>query len=346
MRQTSSLCLAFVSVALLGCGGHDASRPLVPARLEFTSQPAGTTASQLPLGVVRVDVVADDGRLVTTEPVSVTISLASSDPAAQLGGATTVQAVQGTATFADLSVARAGSDFKLVARAPGLDSTVSASFRISAGPAVRLSFDPVSSSPVTAGGIIPLVVRATDAAGNPALASGTVTIGFSRDGPFGVTTAPDAIFGSTTAALLDGVATFDGTNFQKTGLYTLSASAPPLVVATNAHLTVQSGQMTHLAFVAQPADGSVDVSLAPISVQQFDQYGNGWSIPPGPPYSVTLALGVKPAGATLHGTTTRTVFGSTPAIFDDIVIDRPGNGYTLIATSGTMSVTSAPFAVK
>jgi hypothetical protein len=103
----------------------------------------------------------------------------------------------------------------------------------------------------------------------------------------------------------------------------------------------------HARFLAhEPADGSVDVSLAPISVQQFDQYGNGWSIPPGPPYSVTLALGVNPAGATLHGTTTRTVFGSTPAIFDDIVIDRPGNGYTLIATSGTMSVTSAPFAVQ
>jgi hypothetical protein len=104
--------------------------------------------------------------------------------------------------------------------------------------------------------------------------------------------------------------------------------------------------MTHLAFITPPTNGTANVALAPISVQQFDQYGNGWSIPPGPEYSVTLSLGANPTGATLHGTTTRTINAIMPVVFDDIVIDRPGTGYTLIATSGTMSVTSAQLSVQ
>lgn len=345
MRRSRSISLALVGLALLGCGAGDANRPLVPSQLKFSVQPAMTTTSQLSLGVVHVDIVTDDGRLVTTQPVSVSVSLASSDTSAHLSGTTTVQAVQGTATFTDLSVARAGG-FTLVAHAVDLDSAVSAPFLIGPGPAARLSFAPFISATVFAGSNVPLVVFATDAAGNQTAASGTVTIGFSRVAPAGATTAPDGIYGSTTATMVDDVATFEGISFQKTGIYSLSASAGQLTAATSAALTVWNGEMTQLAFVTEPTGGRTNAALSPVSVQQFDQCGNGLSLPPGPFYSVTLSLGANPTGATLQGTTTRAVFGSAPAVFDDLVIDRPGNGYTLVATSGTMSVTSAPFAVQ
>lgn len=346
MRHSRLIGLALVGVALLGCAADDASRPLVPARLDFVAQPAGTVTSQLPIGIVRVEVVADDGRLVSTEPVSVTMSLAGSDTAARLAGTTTMQTVQGIATFTDLSVARAGTDFTLVARVAGVDSAVSSPFQIAAGAPARLRFDTLTSLLVSAGSNVPLVVRATDAAGNPASASGTVTLGYSRVAPFGTTTAPDAIYGSTTATLVDGVATYAGISFQKSGVYTLSASAAELTTATNAELRVQSGAMTNLVFITPPTNGTTNVALSTISVQQFDQYGNGWSIPPGPEYSVTLSLGDNPGGATLHGTTTRSIHAGMPVVFDDIVVDRPGTGYTLVATSGTMSVNSAPFDVQ
>jgi hypothetical protein len=346
MSKSGSIALALVvGAALLGCGADDAGRPLVPARLEFASQPAAITTSQLPIGVIVVELMTEDGRLVTSEPASVTISLASSDTGAHLLGTTTVQAVQGMATFTDLTVARAGSDFRLVARTAGLDSAVSSPFQIVAAPAASLRFDPIAPSPVTAGSNVQLVVRSVDAAGNPMSASGTVTLGYSRVAPFGATIAPDGIFGGTTAELVNGVATFPGISFQKTGGYDLSASTPELSSATSAHLTVTSGPMTQLAFITPPTNGTANVALPAISVQQLDQYGNGMSIPPGPPYTVTLSLGVNPSGAVLNGTTTRTVFGSVPAKFDDITIDRPGSGYTLVATSGTMTVTSGPFTV-
>ena len=347
MSRSSSMAVALaVSTALVGCGADDATHPLIPARLQFASQPAAATTSQLPLGMIRVQVVADDGQLVTSEPASVTISLASSDTAAHLAGTTTVQSAQGIATFTDLSVAHAGSDFRLVARTAGLDSTLSASFSIAAGPAAALHFDPVDQMPITAGSSVPLLVRSVDAAGNPTSATGTVTLGFSRGAPLGVTTAPDAIFGTTTATLQNGVATFPGISFQKTGIYALSASTTQLSSAASAELRVQSGAMTQLAFMTPPANGSANVALTAISVQQLDQYGNGLSIPPGPFYTVTLSLGNNPTGAVLRGTTTRTVAGSMPAMFDDIVIDRPGSGYTIVATSGTMSITSAAFDVQ
>ena len=234
----------------------------------------------------------------------------------------------------------------LVARAAGLDSAVSSPFQIAAAPAASLRFDPVAPSPVMAGSNVQLVVRSVDAASNPTSASGTVTLGYTRISSFGVTTAPDAIFGSTTAELVNGVATFPGISFQKTGGYDLSASTAELSSATSAHLTVTSSAMTQLAFMTPPTNGTANEALSTISVQQLDQYGNGWSIPPGPDYTVTLSLGANPSGAVLHGTTTRTVFGSTPAKFDDITIDRPGSGYTLVATSGTMTVTSGAFTVQ
>ena len=188
--------------------------------------------SQMSLGAVRVEVVAEDGQLVTAEPVSVTMSLASSDTAAHLAGTTTVQTVQGVATFTDLSVARAGSDFRLVARAADLDSALSSPFQIAADISVRLSFDPLTSPLVSAGSNVPLVVRSTDAAGNPASASGTVTIGYSRTISFGTTTAPDAIYGITTAPLVNGVATFSNLSIDKVGTgYTLTAASASMTGA-------------------------------------------------------------------------------------------------------------------
>lgn len=347
MSRSSSTALALVvGAVLIGCSGDDATRPLIPAQLQFASQPAATTTSLLRLGDVRVEVVATDGQLVTGEPESVTISLASSDTGAHLLGTTTVQSVRGVATFTDLTVARAGSDYRLVARASGLDSAVSSAFQVVAGPAASLRFDSIEMGSFMAGTNVPLVVRSFDAAGNPMSASGTVTLGYTRLSSLGVTKAPDAIVGTTTAELVNGVATFPGISLQKTGVYDLSASILQLHSDASARLAIQSGAMTQLAYMTPPTNGAANAVLPTFSVQQLDQYGNGLSIPPGPFYTVTLSLGSNPTGAVLHGTTTRTVAGSLPANFDDITIDRPGSGYTLVATSGTMTVTSGAFTVR
>jgi hypothetical protein len=80
-------------------------------------------------------------------------------------------------------------------------------------------------------------------------------------------------------------------------------------------------------------------------VQQVDVYGNGMSLPPGPPYSVTISLGNNPGGAALGGTLTAQGFGSLAMTFGNVSIDKPGTGYTLVATSGGRTVTSAAFSI-
>jgi alpha-tubulin suppressor-like RCC1 family protein len=62
-------------------------------------------------------------------------------------------------------------------------------------------------------------------------------------------------------------------------------------------------------------------------------------------HAVTVALGANAAGATLTGTTTAYAVGGV-ATFAGLRIDRPGNGYTLVATAAELSgATSAAFRI-
>lgn len=97
-----------------------------------------------------------------------------------------------------------------------------------------------------------------------------------------------------------------------------------------------------LAFVAPPGRAEGQVALAPaLEVEARDQSGKrltNWSGP------VLLSLKQNPGKATLGGTLTRTAVNGV-ARFDDLTINDPGNGYTLLATSGASNVESAPFDV-
>ena len=59
---------------------------------------------------------------------------------------------------------------------------------------------------------------------------------------------------------------------------------------------------------------------------------------------VGIALGSNPGNATLGGTTSEPVAAGV-AVFPTLTISRPGTGYTVVATTGALSVTSGPFAV-
>ena len=331
------------SFALLGC---DSTSPAVATQLTFETEPPASVASAQPLGNVRVTVLSAAGQIVTDTKYGVTISLSTSDTAAHLAGTTTVETTSGVATFPDLSVVRAGADFRLVASVTGLESATSHPFVVVPGPASQIRFDPFPSFTILVATDIPAVLRVTDAGGNTvADATTPVTLAYTRTGPMGMTVAPDGLFGPTTKVALNGVVTFSGVTLHKSGLYTLSATAPGLVGATSGPLTVQAAAMTKLIFVTQPTDAAASTRLAPFSVQQVDDYGNGMSLPPGGNYSATLSMGNNPTGAVLGGTLTASGFGATGLTFDDVSLDKPGTGYTLVATSGGRTITSAPFSI-
>ncbi len=337
----SSARVVICAFALVAC---DSTTPLVATHVAFEGQPSATVVSAQPLGDIRVNVLTEDGRVATGTDYHVTISLSASDPTAQLAGTTNVGTTNGVATFSDLTVARAGTDFRLVASVTGLGSGTSQSFAVTPGPAGKLSFDSFVPPSALVASAIPAVVHVTDAAGNTVTgATNSVTLGYTRVSSYGMTTAPDGLFGPTTVAAVNGVAMFSGLSFHKSGFYTLAATAPGLTGATSEQIAIQAAYMTKLIFVTQPQDGTASAALPSFSVQQVDDYGNGLSLPPGPTYSATLALGNNPSGAALGGTVTAQSFGVAALNFGDVSIDKPGTGYTIVATSAGRTITSAPF---
>ena len=100
--------------------------------LAFSVQPGITVpASSISPSIV-VDVRDSFNNLVTTATNNVTLSISTNGGGGTLSGATTVAAVNGAATFANLSIDNAGDGYTLIATSESLVSVTSASFEIRA----------------------------------------------------------------------------------------------------------------------------------------------------------------------------------------------------------------------
>jgi hypothetical protein len=330
-------------LATLWLSGCDETDPLVATRVEFVGHPTGSVISMDALGSVRVAFMTVDGQVATTATGPIQVSLVPLSAGGTLFGAASAIAAGGIASFSDLRVDRAGTEYRLVAKAVGVDSAVSQPFSVVAGPASALRFA-APPADVLAGAVMPPVtVRVTDAGGNfvPA-ATPSITITPRA-------TAGGALFGSTQRNATDGSAVFDDLRICRAGSYTLRAAAPGLTDGESSVFEVRAGQPTQLSFTVQPAGGTAGTTLPSFTVAATDACGNPPAIPPGGSLTVTISLGANPGGATLSGTLTRGGF-AIGVQFTDVTIDRPGSGYTLVATmTGPPNfppVTSAPFAIS
>ncbi|HMC55397.1 MAG TPA: hypothetical protein VKH19_09520 [Gemmatimonadaceae bacterium] len=336
---------------LVAC--EDATGPGPATQAAFDLQPASSVASAQPLGTVRVVLLDAEGRVSRSSAI-VTIELETADPAAQLSGSTTANAVAGVATFSDLNVAKAGAGFRLIAKTSGIGDVLSDPFEVVPGPATQLRIENGISAfvyPRCVPDVLPFTVRVTDAAGNPVTsATPPVTLSLARTGAFGMTlSTDDNVYGTTTRTAVGGIAHFDDISVHKSGVYGITATAGGLTPATASGF-VGGCWVDRLVFIKQPIDGTVGASLD-LSVLRVDAYGNATSEQhsPGPSYSVAITLGNNPAGAALSGTLVVFGPGTSSRDFTNVFVDKPGTGYTLVATSGgsiAVSVTSAQFSIK
>ncbi|ADO74184.1 S8 family serine peptidase [Stigmatella aurantiaca] len=147
--------------------------------------------------------------------------------------------------------------------------------------------------------------------------------------------------GTATVAAVAGVATFTGLSLDKVGVgYTLTATVEGIAgaTATSAAFSVVPGPAAKLAFIQQPANGPVGI-LAPVQVAVQDKFGHTTTSTA----NVTIALDANPAGGTLTGTTTVAAVAGV-ATFSTLKITKIGAGYTLAATSGSLTkAVSSPF---
>ena len=98
-----------------------------------------------------------------------------------------------------------------------------------------------------------------------------------------------------------------------------------------------------LTFIVQPAGGNADDIITPaIQVAALDSAG---ATDITFAANVTITIGGNPTGGFLGGTRTVVAFGGV-AVFGDLTIDRPGSGFTLVATApGARAATSAGFSI-
>lgn len=131
MQRAPWVALAAVMTLLAGCGDDDDGMgPSGPvARVAFAVQPADATAGAAITPAVRIQLQDSRGRVVTTAANPVTISLSANPAGGTLSGTTTVSAVNGVASFADLSIDIAGAGYALEATVDSL-SEVSSPFSV------------------------------------------------------------------------------------------------------------------------------------------------------------------------------------------------------------------------
>src|SRR5438093_105601 len=316
--------------------------------LVFTVEPSNAAAGSAITPAVHVTAQDAHGNIATAFTGTVTLGLGTNPGGGTLSGTATAAAVNGVATFANVSINKAGTGYTLTAAATGVTGTTSAAFNVTAGGATRPVFTVQPSNAIAAAAITPAVqVTAQDALGNtdPSF-SGSVTMAF------GVNPAGGTLSGTTTVAAVGGVATFSTLRVDKSGTgYALSATATGLSAATSTPFNVTSGTATRLAFTVQPTNTMAGATITPaVEVTAQDAFGN---TVPGFTGNVTAAItpGTGAPGATLSGTRTVAAVGGV-ATFSGLSIDKTGTvtggtGYTLSATAtGLAGATSAPFDIN
>jgi hypothetical protein len=187
------------------------------------------------------------------------------------------------------------------------------------------------------------IVRVVDSAGNPTSAySGTVQLDIQND----ACSTPGrsaTLSGQGSVAVSDGRAVFSGLRIDCAGgNYTLLARAAGLEQAISQPFTVNIGPVARLTFVISPDATRAGAALADAPVVQATDLGANIVTSYRGNATVTIRNGSGASGAQLSGTRTR-AFSNGEVVFDGLGIDRVGQGYVLVATSGSFSGESAPF---
>jgi WD40 repeat protein len=322
-------------------GATSAAFDITPAatQLVFAVQPGNATAGASITPAVQVTVTDGSGETATAFAGNVTVAIGANPGGGTLTGMTMVQAVNGVATFNNLSIQKAGTGYTLTATSGALKGAASAAFAIAPAAPGALSFVVQPSSATAGAALSPAVaVAVRDTFGNTvtgATSAVSVAIGANPGG--------GTLSGTTTVNAVNGVATFSDISIQKastaSGAYTLTAASGALTGATSASFAIAPAAPAQLGFVVPPSIVDVTLPMFPaVQVAIQDAFGNTVPTASG---TVTIALGANPGGATLTGTLTAGTANGV-AQFADLALNQLGSGYTLTATSSTLTAATSP----
>ncbi len=249
----------------------------------------------------------------------------------------------GETTFQNCTLGAPGT-YQLTATdsADHITSAPSNPFLITQGTPVKLAF---AVNPGNGTGGSPLStqpqVLIEDSSGNQVSGdSSTVTLAIGNN-PGGGTLS------GCSSTTVNGLATFSGCAIDKIGTgYTLTATDAADNLTTPSQpsgtFNITPGPAAKLAFATSPGTTVAGDPLGPQPVVTVeDAGGNPTTTNMG---TVSLGIGTNPSGGTLSGCTSSTSGASVT--FSGCSINTAGQGYTLVATDGSLlSATSSPFNV-
>lgn len=286
-------------------------------KLVIAQQPFGAAAGAT-LSPVIVDIEDANGNLVTGDTSQVTLT------AAPGGAATTVDAVNGVATFDHLSFTTAGS-YTLAASDGSLTGAQSSAFAIHGGAASKLVITQQPAADTTGRAVSSVQVTVEDSFGN-------VVTGDSSNVSLTISGAdPSILTGTTTVKAINGVAAFNDLSIARGGTFTLTAADGALAAAQTSAVTAPQLPSATAGTKAQ----TIAVTL-----------GTGNSSGTAQPQVLHATLVSGPAGAKLFGTTSVKAKNGQ-ASFNNLVFKKTGD-YTVDITdaSGTVvqeqTITVAP----
>jgi hypothetical protein len=313
------------------------------SKLQWSTQPQNATAGVPFSSDLQVQILDANNNVVTTATNTVALTYGQNGGGASitnLKGTLSVAAVNGVATFPGIRITKSGTPFTLVAQSSGFVPATSSTFDVSPAPASALNFRQQPAA-VAAGAQLAnaVTVAVADSLGNTVTgATNTITLGITS-GPAGAT-----VNGTVSQAAVSGVATFADIAFPKSGTYTISATSTDLATATSSSFAVSAGTAAKLGFSTQPTNTFVNAPMNPgatqVKVQVQDAQGNVVSSNA----TITIALGVNGAGATISGTLNGAASLGTYTVPTDVKINKAGSNFRLYATApGLATDSSAAF---
>ena len=183
-------------------------------QLVMTGQPNTTVTSGSTLGSIIVEFQDAGGLIDANNNSAVTIAIQNNPSSGNLSGTITKAAVNGIATFSDLSIDLVGAGYTLVATGGGFTSSDSSGINVTAAAASQLAIITQPADTVAGGTINPVTVELQDLNGNLVTSSGSLVqasiVPFTGGG--GILT------GTNTVTVTNGLATFTSLSIDTTGL--------------------------------------------------------------------------------------------------------------------------------
>lgn len=245
--------------------------PSEPVQLAIIGQPTVGTAGAALAPALIVAVQDAQGNTVPSYTGAVSVAFSETQTAV-LGGTTTVNAVAGLATFADLTINLTGT-YTLVVSSDTLPVTVAAPMSIVAAEA---SYPDILVQPGdgVAGVVLPAFAAAAfDGLGNVATGFvGVATLTAQRSG-----SPVNVIVTGGEVTVIDGIATFNAVQIDTAGTYRMVIDFGSIGTYVTSQFTVAPAAASTIALLdGDTQSGVVTAALpAPLRVRVTDDFGNG-----------------------------------------------------------------------